>query len=637
MFDRTAYRADIDGLRAVAVIAVVAYHAFPAMLPFGFLGVDTFFVISGFLITGVITTEISSGRFSPTHFYARRIRRLFPALVTVLIASFVLGWSIMLPKEFEQFGAHLVGAALFLSNFQFWREAGYFDKAAEFKPLLHLWSLSVEEQFYLVWPLLLILCRRFWLPTWIIAIAIASISFGAYIVVVQQSPNAAFYLPVTRFWELMLGALLALNRVKPNFATSAHGVLAGTSLALLAVCFDGIFGNVFGQSVLRILTVLGSCGLVASGGGNSVSRTFLSNRLAIGIGLVSYPLYLWHWPLLSFLRVASIGEATAWTRLLVVGLSLILAAATYFLVECPFRFGRWKSVAVPILGVGFLATGVSGAAVFLLNGIPMRLAEPIRSVVTAETDWAKGARVGRCWLSGSAPSDAFSQECSPPPTKDRKSAWLWGDSHAARLYVGMQSIFGNDFQVGQLTRDACPPLVHFGYDNCQASNDFALSLIKKYHPSMVILFARWAIYLGNDKAQLSASLAETISRLKAASVGAILVIGPAPDWSEPLPKLLTRYWREDVPLHRIPDKMAFGLDRDEFETDSDMERWTVAMGARFVSLLKIMCHGGACMTIVPSATVQLTTTDQGHLTAAAAQYVFRSAAMSQALAGLNRH
>src|SRR4051812_23262661 len=208
-----AYRPDVDGLRAVAVLAVLAYHAFPSVLPGGFAGVDVFFVISGYLITGIIVDDLARERFTYANFYWRRIRRIFPALILVLVTCLALGWLVLLPDEYAQLGKHVAAGAGFVSNIALWREAGYFDSAAELKPLLHLWSLGVEEQYYLVWPLLLLLFRRHAL--WMIA-GIGAASFVLNIWMVGTHPTAAFYLPFTRFWELLIGSFLAFSVRRKN-------------------------------------------------------------------------------------------------------------------------------------------------------------------------------------------------------------------------------------------------------------------------------------------------------------------------------------------------------------------------------------------------------------------------------------
>jgi peptidoglycan/LPS O-acetylase OafA/YrhL len=203
------YRPDVDGLRAIAVLSVVGFHAFPEWIRGGFIGVDIFFVISGFLISTIIFNSLHRSSFSFTEFYSRRITRIFPALILVLVFSFILGWHVLLADEFKQLGKQIAGGAAFISNFILWRESGYFDNTAETKPLLHLWSLGIEEQFYFVWPLLLWAAFKFRFNLMAMALSIAGISFLLNVLNITKDPVATFYLPQTRFWELMIGALLS--------------------------------------------------------------------------------------------------------------------------------------------------------------------------------------------------------------------------------------------------------------------------------------------------------------------------------------------------------------------------------------------------------------------------------------------
>ncbi len=304
------YRPDIDGLRAVAVLAVVSFHAFPQLTPGGFVGVDVFFVISGFLISTIILKAHAQNTFSYARFYARRIRRIFPALMLMLAASLVFGWFALTPNEFAELGRHAAAGTLFVSNLALWREAGYFDHEAQLKPLLHLWSLGIEEQFYLIWPLFLLRFRR----ATAALVAVVVLSFAANVWLVHSKPDATFYMPFTRFWELASGALLAqLALMAPNgdalgglrrfapFLGDSRALrdalsVAGTLLVLAPVLrlshtasFPGFWAA---------LPVLGTVALIAAGQRAIINRRLLSAPPMVLIGLISYPLYLWHWPLL---------------------------------------------------------------------------------------------------------------------------------------------------------------------------------------------------------------------------------------------------------------------------------------------------------------------------------------------------
>ena len=348
------YRPDIDGLRAVAVLAVVAYHAAPAALPGGFVGVDVFFVISGFLISGILQDALAAGRFSLADFYARRIRRIFPALALVLAATLLYGQLVLLPGERALLGRDAAGGAGFVANLVFWSEVGYFDRDAATKPLLHLWSLGVEEQFYIAWPLFLwALHRTTVLRGGGIRLApialLAAASLATSLVLTPHSPAVAFYAPFTRVWELALGAALACAR--PVIAARGHRdalSLAGLALIALALAFVQAGPGFPGWHAL--LPTAGAALLIAAGPDALVNRRLLALRPMVAIGLISYPLYLWHWPLLSYAHIINLGRAPK--PLLLAALlaaAIALSWLTWRFVETPIRAGAWRARAAPAL------------------------------------------------------------------------------------------------------------------------------------------------------------------------------------------------------------------------------------------------------------------------------------------------
>jgi len=398
MAARHAYRPDLDGLRAVAVLAVLAFHAFPKALPGGFAGVDVFFVISGFLISGIIFEALRAGRFSFADFYWRRVRRIFPALVLVLAACLGLGWMLLLPDEYRQLGKHAVAGAGFLSNIVLWREAGYFATAAELKPLLHLWSLGVEEQYYLVWPLALALlaARPRALP-WMIA-GLAAASFALNIWLTPRAPSAAFYLPMTRFWELMAGSALAYHVHYGSPGRRLADLKAAAGLALVAAGIALLSAQRPFPGWWALLPVGGTALLIAAGPGAWINRRILSNPAMVYVGLISYPLYLWHWPLLAYARISVDGEPPAAVRLALLATSFVLAWLTYELIEKKIRFARRPSVkrlSVPALGAAMAVVGVAGLAVLQSRVLPQSASIPlVNEISRASLDWGyKGDQV----------------------------------------------------------------------------------------------------------------------------------------------------------------------------------------------------------------------------------------------------
>ncbi len=447
-----AYRPDIDGLRAIAVLSVVLFHAFPARLRGGFVGVDIFFIISGYLIGSILIKGMQQGSFSFADFYARRVRRIFPALSVVLVAVLAFGWFALFPDEFKALGKHVFGGTAFISNFFLWNEVGYFDTAAETKPLLHLWSLGIEEQFYIFWPLLLALAWRLRWNMLAMALLLAAASFALNIWGVHKFPSATFYSPASRVWELLLGASLAymtVNRLRPFIGVRRpHGVsqfdfdnpalrhaasIAGLALLMVAVvattrqrAFPGWWA---------LLPTTGALLLIAAGPRAVVNRHLLSNRLMVWIGLVSYPLYLWHWPLLSYAQIIESGLPSSKIRAAAVVAALALAVATYWLVEKPLRGTRRGRLKVIVLSIAMLALAGAGAAIYRTDGLPQRSAVVAnalqqKDLVLVEDKANAAACKARYGF------DSFYEYCLLDDVKKDPTVVLIGDSHAYHLVAG---------------------------------------------------------------------------------------------------------------------------------------------------------------------------------------------------------
>jgi peptidoglycan/LPS O-acetylase OafA/YrhL len=380
------YRRDIDGLRAIAVLSVLGFHAFPSMVGGGFVGVDIFFVISGFLISTIIWENLQSNTFTYSEFYSRRIRRLFPALVIVLAATLAFGWFVLLADEFRHLGKTLAASAGFVANFALWEDSGYFSRSADTQPLLHLWSLAIEEQFYLVWPILLSWAwakKGTALP---LALIIAAASFALNVGLVKTNPIATFYSPLSRCWELMLGAVLCfVLREKPQLiATNSHW-RAATGLTL-------VIGSVFLLEASRpfpgwwaLLPTLGAF-LTLSAPDTWLSRRLLGNEALVRVGLISYPLYLWHWPLLSFARIINGEECPVAVRLLLLFVSVLLAWATSGMLEKRLRYSR-SVLAVPALGLALLVFLVGGLLSFREITAPRNGDPDLQRIGKALGDW----------------------------------------------------------------------------------------------------------------------------------------------------------------------------------------------------------------------------------------------------------
>lgn len=376
---RQKYRADVDGLRAIAVLAVIGFHAFPAWLRGGFVGVDIFFVISGYLISTIIFKNLEhDGGFSFAEFYARRIKRIFPALLLVLGSVYAFAWFALLPDEFKQLGKHIATGAGFVSNLAFWQEAGYFDNAADTKPLLHLWSLGIEEQFYIVWPLTLYLAWRRRIGLLAVCLVVGVASFVLNVAGVHNYSVATFYSPAARIWELIAGALVAYAALhRPAQSSSGASTLQnGQSLigiGLIACAVTLIDKTRAFPGWWALLPVVGASLIIRSGPAAWLNRKVLAQPALVWVGLISFPLYLWHWPLLSLARIVESAPPSAGLRLGVIGASFLLAWLSYMLLEKPIRFGAHSKPKVLALCVCAALLALLGYATYSRAGLAFRL------------------------------------------------------------------------------------------------------------------------------------------------------------------------------------------------------------------------------------------------------------------------
>ena len=521
------YRPDIDGLRCVAVLSVLAFHAAPGWLRGGFVGVDIFFVISGFLISTIVFSNLEAGSFSLRTFYARRILRIFPALALVLATTLVLGWFVLLPEELAQLGRHIRSGAFFISNVQLWREAGYFDALSDTKPLLHLWSLGVEEQFYIVWPLLLMAAWRWRHRLLPMVVAVVALSFVVNLWQVQRDATAAFFLPFARFWELLGGALLAWARLHPSpwFAATGQRVawrsatipdgavppvdrwmanaLAGAGALLLAYAVTAIGAESAFPGHLALAPVGGAVLLIAAGPGAWINRVVLSNRVAVWFGLISYPLYLWHWPLLSLARVMERGVPRADIRAAIALLSVLLAWLTVWLLERPLRFGGRRRAKVALLCVVMLCLGLAGAVVRQQKGFPSRFAGQWDLPLLAQTERPDATVFsdGSCpRLLGIGITGATVCLVSGP----KPDVLVIGDSHAMALNSAAV-LEGAPVTTLLLGRHGCPPVIGYTVGDrgrmlgCGELAEQVLDVLKRHTDlRTVVLTSRGPLYFSGE-------------------------------------------------------------------------------------------------------------------------------------------
>ncbi len=377
---KSKYRPDIDGLRAVAIIAVVLFHAFPAKFKSAYTGVDIFFVISGFLISSIIFNDLEHKKFSFIDFYSRRIKRIFPALIVVLVSCYGVGWFVLFSDEFAQLGKHIAGGTAFLSNFILWAEAGYFDNTSDSKPLLHLWSLGIEEQFYILWPFILWVSYTRHKSFLGVTILILLASFFYNLTAVfKHLDELAFFSPLSRFWELMAGGILAyLNLHKPNLLNRMPNIKAIIGLTLIILGLLVLRKQTGYPGYRGLLPVVGAFLLISAGPSAWINRYILGSQVMVAIGKISYPLYLWHWVLFSLLWILEGGTLATMTALVAILLSTVLAIGTYLLIERPLHLinvtsTQGKKLNFSLIVVMMFIGGV-GVLTYYQNGFEARLA-----------------------------------------------------------------------------------------------------------------------------------------------------------------------------------------------------------------------------------------------------------------------
>lgn len=618
------YRKEIDGLRAIAVLAVMFFHANFSFVRGGFVGVDVFFVISGYLITQIIVTQIQAGRFSLVHFYERRARRILPALFVMMLICLPVAWLIIInPADFKDFCKSFLAVALSVSNILFWKESGYFDSSTALKPLLHTWSLAVEEQYYLVFPFLMLIIwkagakRTLWIT---LILAISSLVFAQWSSVDQPVFN--FYWLPSRMWELLAGAILPIaHAVYPNFApqrSPRSGILAetlglfGIVLILSSVC---MMNEQFPwPSVWTLIPVLGTVLVLLFSSRATLAGRLLGARPLVSIGLVSYSAYLWHQPLLAFARY-EFDVLTMGFRLVLVMAALALGWLSWKYVETPFRNNnRFSTIQIFISASAFIVLFVSiGLTGYLRSGFLYRLpaeSEPAFSYVMK--NFMQDIRSDKCFIQSRLPADRFSEECSQTSAMGGAIV-LWGDSHAAALYTGLKK-YSKD--VVQFTAGSCPPIFWDTKEqpSCRALNQYALEEILSLKPSVIYLEANWLAYPGDLMVA-----AQTIQKIRQVQPSVqIMLIGNVPHWPKGLPRevLQSSHAQGDTLYLPISESMM-GRIKD---SDLQLEKFAREQGIQFVSVLDLMCNQLGCQAITMTDNgPKLTAFDYGHLTKAGAE------------------
>jgi len=615
------YRPDIDGLRAIAVLPVVGFHAFPDWIKGGFVGVDIFFVISGYLISTIIFGNLEHGSFSYAEFYSRRIKRIFPALILVLVSSFVFGWFVLLAADYKQLGKHIASGAGFVSNFALWFESGYFDDDAKTKPLLHLWSLGIEEQFYIIWPLLLgLVWKRKW-SFLTLTLLIAAVSFTANIFTVGGNPTGAFYSPLSRFWELMAGGILAyITLHRPQHQPRIYGQsIAGLTLVALGIIL--VNDNSLFPGWWALLPTAGAFLLISAGPKAWVNRHLLGNRFFVRVGLISYPLYLWHWPLLTFARIVEGQTPSNEIRIAAVLASIALAWLTYQFVERPIRSRKRESGKTSTIALCSIMAIVcfAGFNDYERDGLPFRKINR-SSISGGYYDWESGYRHNQCLLEPTiSPSDnpAFADFCSgiTQNATPKPLVVIWGDSHAASLYRGVNNQKG-DFDVAQYTASGCPPIVDFYADDrkgCKDINQYVIQKIGALHPDTVILGAYWSLYNGTGKWNRLDydKLKTTVRLLRSSGIHNIVIVGHLPFFETKQPDVGAK----EFVVNKV-NRTYQNFNPASSQANENIKVFAQENGIGFISPIELLCNTDGCLISTSKDKLIPLAWDKAHLTEA---------------------
>ena len=649
-----AFRRDVNGLRALAVVSVVAFHVDRSVVPGGFVGVDIFFVISGYLISRILFAELSADAFSLREFYAKRVRRIFPALIVVILTVWIAGWFLLDPPAFTELGRQQRDGAFFSLNFRQIAETGYFDLASEARPLLHLWSLSIEEQFYVVWPALLLALfrvRRLVAPA-VFVIFFASLAVN--LTLTGHDPTRAFYLPWSRAWELALGAAVAYREIfwrsgvadAPSSRATNFTVLIGLALMIGAIF---LFRETQSFPGWRALLPTCGCALVLANPGGPWGERLLGGIAAQAIGRISYPLYLWHWPLLSFAFIEWGPNGMLPIRVALAAAAVVLAWLTYRFVERPAAAGfrLHEAGVVAALALGLVACGALGALTKTSNGFAIRYSAPIEALFDfPPRDLAPTLyRAGRCFydqrdsaaslttLRARVAQQFADASCALVMDPRKPTILILGDSHGAALYPGIENEFGAVANVLQLNANYCAPLIEapetglgeIGTERCRIVNRLIADMVRDIRPTVVVIGAFYLQYLtfpAYRYPDFETAFRGSLTDLRAIGVKSIVVAGDPPLWRPPLPSLIAR---ELLASGVSPRYSSVGVMSEAMAIDDAMRRQSWPAGVAFVSLDQGLCNAKGCLRRVgedlPGDLVAL---DYGHLSERGSIFVARN-------------
>ena len=620
------FRPDIEGLRALAIVPVVVFHAFPSLMPGGYVGVDVFFVISGFLITSLLMHRLAASQYSVASFYGARIRRIFPALFVMLLATVPLALWLPSTAWLQQYGRTLGATAVFLSNMELYRTTDYFDTAAELKPLVHTWSLAVEEQYYIVFPLLLALLYRRWRQGIVPVLAtLGLVSLAMSIWWLQTNPALAFYSSLSRTFELMIGSLLAVGLRAPVMSQAVREAAAALGLSLIVLACVLLSPRTPFPGAAALIPCLGAALLIWAGGqGNTWAGQLISLKPLRWIGAMSFSLYLWHWPMLVATRHWVLGEPRAWQAAAAVAVSVLLAWASLKWVETPVRRASHTDKRLMLWGAACILVAL--AVAWVLTERTWWLM-PLDVQAQRLLAGAKDANPHRHRCHGRVDYViAYREHCRFGDPANAPSTVVWGDSHGAELALAMGEAAGKKGRsVTQITASACPPALAFEEPTrprCSAHNAAVLGeLLQDTSIHRVVLVARYELYLAHQAAAFEEGLRNSVVALTAAGKDVVLV-EPVPTYGYPVPAALAALHRRGQPVE------SFGQPLEAYRHEQEaalamLRRLGEIPGVQVVKTSDVVCSSGRCAVVAGNKPLYF---DDNHLSLVGARALVAGAA-----------
>jgi len=626
------YRPEIDGLRAIAVISVIIYHAafeidisgeIYRLLPGGYLGVDIFYVISGYLISFLILEKIILKKFSFFDFYERRARRLLPTLFLIIFLSIVAGYVFMMPNQFKDLSGSAISSLFFLSNFWFFLTDNYFADSSSLKPLLHTWSLSIEEQFYIVFPpTLYFLYRNNFrnfknIFLFLIFGSLIFSSIGSF-----YYKNFNFYMLPSRIWELLIGALIAYEHLKNKFIVkkTSNELIFLFAIALIILPFFLFDDSTPHPSIFTSFVILGTAIIIYNYSNSGYINKILSSKFFVGTGLISYSLYLWHYPIFAFKQIKS-QNLSEFDKIELIFLTIILSILTYFIIEKPFRNRKLisRKLFVTFISTFLIILILICLYIFKHNGIPQRYSSEILNLVNFNYNYKEIYQSGKCHIENKKTlKGKYFKNCDLRIDLNKNNLYLWGDSLAAHLYPGIEHKYGEKYNILQRTTDACKPSLNENTNNseefnCKKINEFILNEIKDLKPKKVFIAGFWS---SKDLFDIK----DVIKKLKKNNIHSIYLVGPSVRWHDPLPKILLKKYRISK---KLPDYLGDKNHSKNFKLDDEFSNFAADNSIRYLSIIKSLCKEDfTCLIKVGEGPDAITNWDENHFTKKASIFIF---------------